>query len=223
MVSLINKLTNLNSKSLEAKIYASTFKRSIASAIDMMIMLFLRIITLQICANLWFNDQIKQLAIDFEDEFGTSSPKTNDAHISYILNHQIITHSIILLSIILFVGVIYYSYFNSSKWQATPGKRLLSIMAVKNNDSKVNFITSLNHYLYSILPYFYVFYIIFYKISNKISVYNAITNSTVNLLIGLFFIIWVQIQAFTKRKRTIYDMLCNITWQNNKTNNKFPW
>ena len=207
----------------ESKKYASAFRRSTSSAIDMVTVLILRIITVQCCATLWYNKQLIQFSKDFQEHFGTFEPKANPSHVQYILEHPFVTHSLILCSIFIFVGVVYYTYFNSSKWQATPGKRIMSLRIVKNNHEDVSFTLALSHYLLSIMPYVYVLYLAFYKIHNEISFYEAITTSRMNLTLGIFFVMWLQFHIFTKKKTTFYDMLCKTSWIKQKTNFKYPW
>lgn len=189
----------------------------------MIIVLILRVMTMQICASIWYNKQLIQFLTDFQESFGTETPKSTTAHVQYILGHPIITHTIILFSIIVFVGVVYYTYFNSSKWQATPGKRLMSLRIIRNDDKNVSFVLALTHYLLSITPYIYVLYIAFYKIHNEITFFEAITSARVNLFLGIFFVMWIQIHIFTKKKITFYDMLCKTSWIKEKTKSKYPW
>lgn len=220
MVTFIKKFLQIDP---ERKKYASPFKRSFSSAIDMGLVLILRIIAVQTCGSLWYNKQMNRFINDFQEQFGTSTPKSTHTHVDYILGHPFVTHTLILISIIIFVGVIYYTYFNSSKWQATPGKRIMSLRIIKNNDEDISFSLALSHYLLSITPFIYVFYIAFYKIHNDINFYEAITSSRFNMALGIFFVMWVQIQIFTKRKVTIYDMICNTQWTKQRTNSTYPW
>ncbi|MBL6665004.1 MAG: RDD family protein, partial [Rickettsiales bacterium] len=155
--------------------------------------------------------------------FGTFAPKSTQSHVQYILEHPFVTHSLILLSIVIFVGVIYYTYFNSSKWQATPGKRMMSLRIVKNENEDIGFNLALSHYLLSITPYVYVLYLAFYKIHNEITFFEAITSSRTNLILGIFFVMWLQFHIFTKKKTTFYDMVCKTSWIKQKTNSKYPW
>jgi len=203
--------------------FASPFRRSFSSGIDMFLVLILRVITIQVCGSLWYRDQMTKFLSDFQAQFGTQTPKSTESHVSYILGHPFVTHTLILVSVIIFVGVIYYTFFNSSKWQATPGKRLMSLRMVKNNDKDIGFTLALIHYLLSIMPFAYVFYLVFYKIHNDINFYQAITSSRFNLAVGVFFVMWIQIQIFTKKKSTIYDIICNTQWIKHKTNSKYPW
>lgn len=216
-------IENFFKKDPQSKKYASAFRRSLSSAIDMWIVLICRIIVTQIYATLWYNKKILEFSQDFQNQFGTDVPKATQSHVNYILQHPFVTHTLILFSIIIFVGVIYYTYFNSSNWQATPGKRLMSLRIVKNENDNVSFSLALTHYLLSITPFIYVLYLAFYKIRHEINFYEAITTSQLNLMLGLFFVMWVQIQIFTKRKVTLYDMICNTQWVKQKTNSKYPW
>ena len=125
--------------------------------------------------------------------------------------------------IIMLIGTIYHSYLNSSSWRATIGKRLMGIAIVKKNLVSLSFSRALLHYFLSILPFIYILYIISYHASYNIDIQKAITASFGNIVLGIIFILWIQIQLFTKNKTTAYDLISNTIFINKVYNAKRPW
>lgn len=231
----IKEIFQSKSQQQEAKpqSYVGTFKRSTASFIDVTIVFFLRAFAMQIMGYLWLNEQILRYAQDFQNRFGTESMKNTKPHVEFLLNHQIFIHGIIFYFIVLMIGALYHSLLNSSKWQATIGKRLLKIVMVKDEFSydepseigkfRISYAKALGHYFLSILPLAYVIYITSYQVNYKLDFVKAITATEANVFFGLVFILWVQIHIFTKKKTTAYDMICKTNFVNGRTSSKFPW
>ncbi len=207
----------------EEEKYASSFRRSSAAMIDMWIVLFLRIIVMQVLGRLWINQEIINFMEEFSQRFGTETPKNVPEHIDFIIHHRIFVYALIFYAIVILVGTFYHAYLNSSNWQATIGKRLMKIVIVKENDVKISFKLGFAHYFLSILPFAFILYLLSYQVQNHLNFYQAITASELNVFLGLAFIIWVQIHLFTKKKTTAYDMICKTVLINGKTDKKFPW
>ena len=203
--------------------FSSTFRRGTAATIDLWVVLILRIITMQLLGALWLNSVLFQFLSDFKNQFGTEEIKAVPEHIAFITAHQIFWSVILFYSIVILVGAIYHAYLNSSSWQATVGKRIMKIMITKENDLKISFKRGLLHYFLAIMPFIYLSYIMIYQLSHKVSLSQAIMNSPLNLIFGVIFVLWVQIQTFSSRKTTIYDLICNTVSINGKTANKWPW
>ncbi len=203
--------------------YAGTFKRSCAMGIDVTLVLFLRVFVAQILGVLFFNRIIQNFLLDFQQHFGTEFIKGNAEHMSYIFHHSAFYYILLLYFIIILVGAIYHSYLNSSAWQGTVGKRLLNIVMVNEEGKRIRFSTAMSHYFLSILPFIYVIYIALFQAANQISFFDAITANNNNILFGMVFIVWVQMQAFTKRKTTAYDLICKTSFIEGKTSAKYPW
>lgn len=122
------------------------------------------------------------------------------------------------------VGALYHAYLNSSNWQGTIGKRLMKIIIVnENNHKKINFFLALGHYFLSILPIAYIIYLLIFQVANNLSLFDAITHNSINLILGVIFILWIQIQSLTKKKTTAYDLICETVVIQGKTASKFPW
>jgi uncharacterized RDD family membrane protein YckC len=208
-------------------IYAGSFKRSSATMIDMLIVLVLRTVIMQIMAFLWINQQILEFAAEFKNRFGTESMKNTPEHMDFFLHHKIIIYTLIFYFITLLVGAFYHAYLNSSKWQATIGKRLMKIIMIKEDEAesseKITFKTASAHYFLSITPFIFIIYLIFYQVKHELSFIQTITASEMNVFLGIIFVLWVQIHLFTKKKTTAYDMICKTNFINGRTKNKFPW
>jgi uncharacterized RDD family membrane protein YckC len=213
----------LNQTSANKK-YATSFCRSSAAAIDLWIVLFLRIAIMQLLGVLWLNGKILKFMQEFNDHFGAQSIKNTPEHIDFIVHNRIFFYALIFYAIVIFVGALYHALLNSSSWQATIGKRLLKITIVKEDDnSGITFTRGLAHYFLCVLPFAFVLYLISYQIRNDLSFFQAITASPTNVFFGIMFVIWIQIHLFTKNKTTAYDMICKTVLIKNKTSAKFPW
>jgi uncharacterized RDD family membrane protein YckC len=214
----------IHNKADEQKKYASSFARSIAGMFDIVIVLILRIVAALFLGNLWLNGELIRFREDFTKYFGTEIAKNTPEHLDFILSHRVFICALIFYALIIMVGAIYHSYFNSSKWQATIGKRLMNILIVKENDEKkIGLGLGLLHYFLSIVPFVYVFYILSFQIRYKMSLFHAVTANNWNMFFGIVFVVWLQTHLFTRKKITAYDMICRTVFLNGKTQFKWPW
>lgn len=205
------------------KKYASSLRRSSAAAIDITVVLFLRIIVMEVLGNLWLNSQILKFAQEFREKFGTETPKNTPEHIDYIIHSHFFIYTVIFYAIVIFVGAIYHAYLNSSAWHGTLGKRWMRITIVKKDDASIGFGLGLAHYFLSVLPFAFVLYLLSFQLRHEMSFFQAVTASEANVFLGILFLIWVQIHLFTKNKNTAYDMICQTSLINAKTTAKWPW
>lgn len=205
------------------KKFASSSRRTTAAAIDVWIVLFLRIFVMQLLGSLWLNHAIMEFMAEFSEKFGTETFKNNPEHIDFIVHNRIFFYILLSYFIVIMVGALYHAYLNSSAWQGTIGKRLTKIIIVNGVENKITFKRALLHYFLSVLPFAYILYLATFQISNNLSFYQAVTASELNIFFGVVFIFWVQIHLFTKNKTTAYDMICNTTFLNGKTTAKWPW
>ncbi len=210
-------------KSPEDEKYASSFRRSVAAGIDIWIVLFMRIATMQILGILWINRAVMEFMGEFKDQFGTESIKNTPEHIDFIIHHRIFIYALTFYAIIILVGAIYHAYLNSSSWEGTIGKRLMNMKIIKENNLKISFKRGLMHYFLSVLPFAFLIYLLSFQIRNDLTFYNALIASEFNIFLGIIFVFWVQIHLFTKRKTTAYDLICNTILVNGKTDAKWPW
>jgi uncharacterized RDD family membrane protein YckC len=204
--------------------YASSFKRATASMIDLWIVLFLRILTMEILGRIWLKGEIVNFVKEFYDRFGTETPKNTPEHIDFIINSRVFFYVIIFYLVIILIGALYHALLNSSNWNGTVGKRLMKIIIVKEYDElKISFLRGLLHYFLSILPFAFIIYLVIYQKINHLTFYQAITTSELNVFLGIIFVFWTQIHLFTKKKNTAYDMICETILINGKTESKLPW
>lgn len=204
------------------KKYAGSLRRSAAAMIDIWITLIIRGIFAQIVGSLFLNQQMLLFVEAFRTEFGTDAPKNNPEHINFIIHHPIFFYMIAFYAIILMIGAIYHSYLNSSAWSATIGKRAMKIMILRKNELPLTFSRGLIHYFLSILPFIFIFYMLGYQAKYELNLYEAL-NSGLNMIFGIIFVLWIQIQIFTKNKTTAYDLIANTVLVNGKTAAKWPW
>lgn len=212
----------LKNKNTDQK-YASTSRRLTAVSIDIWLVFFLRIIAMQILGVLWINAQLANFLIEFKETFGTEEVKNTPEHINFIINHSLLWQVILFYLIVIFIGAFYHAYLNSSKWQATIGKRLMKIIIHTKADLPISFTRGLLHYFLSLLPFVFFTYILAIQIKTNAKFFDIILGSPVNLILGIIFVLWIQIQAFTSSKTTVYDLICNTTLTNSRTPYKFPW
>ncbi len=203
--------------------YVSSFKRSTAISIDMMIVMFFRIVIAQLLGALWINNTIAKFIADFREHFGTETINNNPEHIEYIINHFAFREMLFFYFIILSIGLFYHAYLNSSAWHATIGKRVMNIQIIKADHLKIGFKTATLHYILSILPIIYIIYIFAFLVNNNLTLFHAITYTPFNIFFGFLSIMWIQIHAFTKRKTTMYDLICKVVFVHGRAAAKLPW
>ena len=203
--------------------FVGSIKRSVASAIDTVIVLIVRILFIEIIGKTWIEPCLLKFNTEFKEKFGTETPKRTPEHIEFMYQHELFYNIFALFVIIVLIGTLYHSALNSSSWRATIGKRLMGIAIVKKNLMPLSFKRALLHYFLSILPFFYIFYIISYQIKNDVEIYQAITGSFENIVFGIIFMLWLQIHLFTKNKTTAYDLICNTIFINKIFDAKMPW
>jgi hypothetical protein len=167
---------------IDKKLLVNSTKRSIASAIDTVIVLIARIFFVETFGRMWIEPFLKKFNIDFKEKFGTETPKRTPEHIEFMYQSDLFFHLIMLFFCVFMIGAIYHSYLNSSSWRGTIGKRIMGIAIVKNNLMPLSFKRALLHYFLSIIPFFYIFYIFSYQMKYNIELYQAITASFENIL-----------------------------------------
>jgi len=219
----MNIFKNFLKNNNENQRYASTSRRLTAVSIDIWIVFFLRLIAMQILGVLWMNAQLINFLIEFKATFGTEEVKNTPQHINFIIHHQLFWQVILFYLIVIFVGAFYHAYLNSSKWQATIGKRLMKIVISTKTGLPISFSRGLLHYFLSLLPFIFFTYILAIQLKTGAKFFEIILGSPVNLILGIIFVLWIQIQAFTSNKTTVYDLICNTIFTNGKTPYKFPW
>ena len=219
----IKDFLNNENNSVEKSKHPNPFKRGLSGGIDMIIVLMIRVMTIETLSYFWYHNQMIKFSQEFADKFGTQIAKRTPEHISYILHHSFFTSTLIFISLTILSGLAYYAYFNSSAWQATIGKRIMKIQMVRIDEKLINFQLATYHYILSILPFAYVLYLIVYVQRHQVTFFEAVTSSRINLFLGIIFLVWTQIQLFTRKKVTAYDLICKTLLINTRTSFKYPW
>lgn len=200
-----------------------SFKRSIAGAIDSVIVLISRIFFAETFGRSYLEPSLIAFKNEFKEKFGTETPKNTPEHLEFLYQHEVFFKTMVIMFLILMIGAIYHAYLNSSSWQGTIGKRTMGFVIVKKNNLSLSFSRALLHYFLSILPFLYIFYLFSYQLKYEIDLFQAITANEFNIFFGIIFTLWVQIHTFTKNKTTAYDLICNTICVYNVTNAKMPW
>jgi len=213
----------IKSKKPEDEKYVGSFKRVSASSIDLWIVLLLRWLTMILLSKFWLEQKLATFKVNFTEKFGTEVPKKTPEHINFILHSEAFFCIIIFVALVLLVGAVYHSYLNSSAWRGTIGKRLMKITIVTEDGNKISLLRAACHYFLSIVPFVCAIYLLGYKASHDISFYNAITASEINIFLAILLVGWMQIQVFTKKKTTAYDLICNTLLTNGRDSARFPW
>lgn len=219
----MNIFKNLLKNNSETQKYASTSRRLTAVSIDIWIVFIIRIFTMQILGVLWINAQLLNFLTEFKETFGTEEVKNVPEHINFIVHHSLLWQVVLFYVLVIFVGASYYAYLNSSKWQATIGKRIMKIVMSTKAGLPISFKRAMLHYFLSLLPFVFFTYILAIQVKTQAKFFDIIFGSWINLILGIGFVLWIQIQAFTSQKTTVYDLICNTTFTNGRTPFKFPW
>ncbi|MFT6106799.1 MAG: putative RDD family membrane protein YckC [Rickettsiales bacterium] len=189
---------------------AGSFKRFVASAIDILIANIIRMVTFTVLANLWLKKHINNFYGEFQEKFDSNFVGNDPEKIQFIAQHSI-TKFVLLFFLIVFVsGALYYAYCNSSKWRATFGKKIMKIIVVRDDGEKLGFFISASHYLLSFVPWIFVFYIFSYSMLHKVNIYSAIWDNYFNLVFGLITLAWMQVHIIIKKKKTAADLICGV-------------
>jgi uncharacterized RDD family membrane protein YckC len=217
-------IEKLFTKDPEKEKYASSLRRSLASGIDIAIVVALRTITIQLLGMFWINRQMIRLQSDFKEFFGTDMPKGTPQHMQFIFHHPFVIHFLLFIAILIFIGALYHALLNSSSWRATVGKRVMGIMLLnKSDESVLSFSKAMLHYFLSVMPFAFIVYLIIFQAQHDLSLVQAVTASNFNSFFSMLFLIWLQPHLFTKKRTTSYDIICKTVVKIGKTEAKFPW
>ncbi len=191
--------------------YASIFRRNIANSIDTIISFFVaKFIVLQ---TIWMILGIKagqEWQKEMVNKFSTNEIR-NQNHWQFLVHHRFFMIIIIMIIVFLIIGMLYHSILNSSKWQATIGKKIMGIKICNSQLERVSFLQALSHYLLSLAPWAVAIYFLCYQLINKITnPMLLITNSWFNIILLSIIGFWLQYQIFSQRKAGFNDLICNV-------------
>ncbi len=212
-----------NTKQNKSQNFANSTQRLTALGVDIFIVIIIRFFFTALIGELWIKSLIVKFEQDFTQKFGTPFMQSELSHIQFFRDHELFFALIIFYITVVLVGAIYYAYLHSSSWQATIGKRVVGIIAIKSNGLAMSFKRAMLYYFLSILPFIYAAYIFAYMASFDVSLIGALTGSITNIILTILFVAWVQSQYFNQRKSTIYDLICHIDVKEGKINKKYPW
>ncbi len=224
-MSTNNFLFNFNVKAEndEQKNYAKATSKSLAGLIDFFIVLFLRACFLQILNDFYLSKLFYNFLNDFEKTFGTREPKGTNEHINFIMHHDIFIYSLILIFLTILIGTIYYSYLNSSSWQATIGKRIAKIIVVDKNSERISFSTAIYHYFLGLTPYIFIGFVLVNSHKYKYNIYEAFSKNHMLTIVGFLILLASHANIFSKKKINFFDYLLKIEFHRGKTLSKTPW
>lgn len=95
------------------------------------------------------------------------------------------------------VIALYYALFESSKYQGTPGKKLLGLYVSNSTNERISFFRALNR----------IFLLILTATPTLMKEFHLIDMQHPNIIsVFLFLVLWVPVY-FTKERITFYDML----------------
>lgn len=191
--------------------YASIFRRNIANSIDTFISFFVaKFIVLQ---TIWMTLGIKagqEWQKEMVDKFSTNEIR-NQNHWQFLMHHRFFVIIVVMIILFLIIGILYHSILNSSKWQATIGKRIMGIKVYNNQLERISFLQALSHYLLSLTPWVVAIYFLCYQLINKITnPMLLITNSWFNIILLGIIGFWLQYQIFSQKKSGFNDLICNV-------------
>ncbi len=190
--------------------YASLLERSISATIDTVIVMLIRVMIIQIFWMLFGMNLVNRFILEFKEKFGAESIRSKD-HLLFLINHNFFVFIIAMGLVFFVVGLIYYTFFNSSKRQATIGKRIVGIKIVRIDNKKITFPFALFYYILSLLPFLFPLYFLIYESFNRINKINiSFFDNFFNVILAILAVIWIQISILNKKKLTISDMICKI-------------
>ena len=112
------------------------------------------------------------------------------------------SHSLISL----FCGVLYFTFFTASKWQATVGQRLMSIYVKSNSCKKISLVLAMDRYIAQLfLP------ILGVLVLSLVLQYPDLFLLWVLLMIGINFCVlyWYLVAFKDRQRRTLHDRIFN--------------
>ncbi len=190
--------------------YASLLKRGISATIDAIIVMSIRIAIIQIFWIIIGINLATKFILEFKEKFGAESIRSKD-HLVFLMNHNFFIFIILMALIFFAVGLVYYSFFNSSKWQATIGKKIMGIKIIRIDNKKITLLFALFYYILSLLPFLFPLYFLTYESFNRINKINVnFFDNFFNVILAILSVVWIQVSILNKKKLTISDMICKI-------------
>lgn len=189
----------------------SFFKRAVAVYLDVIFTTLLRSFFFHYIAKIWllrpFNDFVYQLQTIYGPEnekifyFSSYWPILN--------KHELFYYIIFIALIFLIIGALYYAILYSSSWQASFGKRIMNIIIVKTDGTRLTFTRGLVRYCVSIIPWLVALGILLFALEANQGLGSFLNENRIILLPILMVIIWFESFFFNKNRRVIHDFVCD--------------
>jgi uncharacterized RDD family membrane protein YckC len=104
------------------------------------------------------------------------------------------------------IYMLYYAFFESLKYQATPGKVLLKLNVVTNDHHKLSFSQACLRYVLLAVPFMPIMIGFIYSI-NELEIVAAIIISGSFVVSFILYLIWFLPIYFTKERKCMHDIL----------------
>lgn len=93
------------------------------------------------------------------------------------------------------INAAYYTYFTASRWQATPGKRLLGMYVIRTDHQRLGLSNALERFLAFTLPFMPVYV-------------SFIPSDVAKMLAMMLVIYWFLPILYTPQRVGVHDRLC---------------
>lgn len=202
---------------------ANSFRRFLASAIDIAIVFLIRVFFAQVLMVFYLAEKMKVLAADYTSFFNT---KTIDSpeNLQFILNHAVFSDMILFVLALLVIGSLYYAFFNSSRFHATIGKRILSVEMLNSDYSKLSFLKALLIYFLSLAPVIFMLYIFSFSAQSGVTILQSMFSNIYHIILTVLIILLSGTYSMGFRRQPGFDIVFKVVLLNNKSNKaKLPW
>lgn len=201
---------------------AGPWRRSAATAIDIVTVFIIRAFLIQIISFFWLAKKMTQLAQDFKIYFDSEVIDSQEK-LQFIQSHPVFADIIITLISVLVIGSLYHAYLNSSSYHATLGKRLMKVEILNYDYRKISFSKAFLVYYFSLLPIIFATYMMMYTTQMEIKLVQALFANVYNTIFTLSILALSASFSSGLRKQMGFDIVSKIVYLNNRTNVKYPW
>lgn len=177
--------------------------------VDFMVLLPPRIVVLLLGSLV-----IEPFRVQFIDEYNHFFGPINNFNMTDSLQRKFLLTSnfalmfAMMLGIMWIMGFMYQIAMLKSKWQATVGKRMLSIYMTKINNMQLTLIDIISRTILSYVPYLLpVILLIVWR-----------THFILGIAIGILLFSWNRFSVFAPKKRALHDIICGTTMVYGKLN-----
>ena len=204
-------------------IEANPLRRFVASTIDIVIVFLIRVFFAQVLMVVYLAERMKILADDYKAFYNTDTIDSPE-NLQFIFDHAVFSDIITFVFALLFIGSLYYAFFNSSKFHATIGKRLLSVEVLNSDYSKLSFLKALLIYFISLTPVIFMFYIFSFSAQTGITILQSMFSNIYHIILTILIILLSGTYSMGFRRYPGFDIILKVVLLNNKSDKaKFPW